>query len=46
MSAWRVNDTTTARRFAEQIISDGETPGSIRSRIEVLIAMLPAAAKS
>jgi hypothetical protein len=46
MSAWRVNDMTAARRFAEQIISDGETPGSIRSRIEVLIAMLPAAAKS
>jgi hypothetical protein len=46
MSAWRVNDMTAARRFAEQIINDAETPGSIRSRIEVLIAMLPAAAKS
>lgn len=45
LSAWRHNDTTTARRWAEQIISDGETPGAIRSRVEVLIAMLPAAAK-
>jgi hypothetical protein len=46
LSAWRANDMTAARRFAEQIISDGETPGAIRSRIDVLIAMLPAAAKS
>lgn len=45
LSAWRHNDTATARRWAEQIISDGETPGAIRSRVEVLIAMLPAAAK-
>ena len=46
LSAWRNNDMTAARQFAEQIITDGETPGAIRSRIEVLIAMLPAAAKS
>lgn len=46
LSAWRSNDMTAARRFAEQIIGDGETPGAIRSRIDVLIAMLPAAAKS
>ena len=46
LSAWRVNDMTAARRYAEQIINDGETPNGIRSRIEVLIAMLPAAAKS
>jgi hypothetical protein len=46
LSAWRVNDMTAARRYAEQIIGDSEAPGSIRSRIEVLMAMLPAAAKS
>jgi hypothetical protein len=46
LSAWRANDMTAARRFAEQIIRDGETPGAIRSRIDVLITMLPAAAKS
>jgi hypothetical protein len=46
LSAWRGNDMTAARRFAEQIVNDGETPGGIRSRIEVLMAMLPAAAKS
>ena len=45
LSAWRNNDMTNARRWAEQIIGDGETPGAIRSRVEVLIAMLPAAAK-
>lgn len=46
LSAWRGNDLTAARRYAEQIVNDGETPAAIRSRIEVLIAMLPAAAKS
>jgi hypothetical protein len=46
LSAWRANDVTAARRFAEQIVNDGETPGAIRSRVEVLMAMLPAAAKS
>jgi len=45
LSAWRGNDMTAARRWAEQIINDGETPGAIRSRVEVLNAMLPAAAK-
>jgi hypothetical protein len=46
LSAWRANDSAAARRFAEQIIADAETPAAIRSRIEVLNAMLPAAAKS
>lgn len=46
LSAWRGNDMTEARRWAEQIVNDAETPGAIRSRIEVLMAMLPAAAKS
>lgn len=46
LSAWRVNDMTAARQFAEQIINDAETPGGIRSRVEVLLAMLPAVAKS
>ena len=46
LSAWRSNNMTDARRWADQIVGDGETPSAIRSRIEVLIAMLPAAAKS
>ena len=46
LSAWRANDMTAARSFAEQVMNDGETPGSIRSRVEVLMAMLPAIAKS
>lgn len=46
LSAWRVNDMAAARRYAEAIITDNETPNGIRSRIDVLIAMLPAAAKS
>jgi hypothetical protein len=46
LSAWRSNNMTDARRWADQIVGDGETPSAIRSRIEVLIAMLPAVAKS
>ena len=46
LSAWRSNNMTDARRWAEQIVGDNETPSAIRSRVEVLIAMLPAAAKS
>jgi hypothetical protein len=46
LSAWRSNNMTDARRWADQIVGDAETPSAIRSRIEVLIAMLPAVAKS
>ncbi len=45
LSAWRGNDSTNARRWSEMILADGETPPAIRSRVDVLMALLPAAAK-
>jgi hypothetical protein len=46
LSAWRVNDTTAARRWLDMIANDGETPPSLRSRAEALQALLPPVAKS
>lgn len=46
LSAWRVNDTTAARKWLDLIAGDGETPPSLRSRAEALQAMLPPVAKS
>jgi hypothetical protein len=45
LSAWRVGDTAAARRWADMIMTDGETPSSLRQRVEVLMALLPPAAK-
>jgi len=41
LSAWRANDSGASRRWAEMVVNDGETPASIRARIEVLLAVLP-----
>jgi hypothetical protein len=46
LSAWRSGDMAAARRWVDIIMADGDTPGSVRSRIEVLMAMLPATARS
>jgi hypothetical protein len=46
LAAWRSGDMAAARRWVDIIIADGDTPGSVRSRIEVLMAMLPATARS
>ena len=46
LSAWRVNDTTAARKWLDLIANDGETPPSLRSRAEALQALLPPVAKS
>ena len=46
LSAWRVNDTTAARKWLDVIAGDGETPPSLRSRAEALQALLPPVAKS
>jgi hypothetical protein len=46
LSAWRVNDTTAARRWLDLIANDGETPPGLRSRAEALQALLPPVAKS
>ncbi|WGS17733.1 MULTISPECIES: tetratricopeptide repeat protein [unclassified Bradyrhizobium] len=46
LSAWRANDATAARKWLDQIASDGDSPPSLRSRAEALQALLPPAAKS
>lgn len=45
-SAWRAGDATAARQFFEQIIADPETPGGVRSRTEMLMALAVTDAKS
>ena len=45
LSAWRAEDMATARRWSDMILNDGETPASIRARIDVLMALVPATAK-
>ena len=46
LSAWRANDTTSARKWLDLIANDGETPSGLRSRAEALQALLPPVAKS
>jgi len=46
LSAWHVNDTTTARKWLDLIANDAETPPGLRSRAEALQALLPPVAKS
>lgn len=46
LSAWRVDDPATARRWSDIIINDSQTPASIRARVEILTALLPPQAKS
>jgi hypothetical protein len=45
LSAWRVGDTAAARRWGNMIMTDGETPSSMRQRVEVLMALLPPPAR-
>jgi hypothetical protein len=46
LAAWRTGDMPSARHWVDIIMSDGDTPGSVRSRIEVLMALLPANSRS
>jgi hypothetical protein len=46
LSAWRANDTTSARKWLDMIANDGESPPGLRSRAEALQALLPPVAKS
>jgi hypothetical protein len=46
LSAWRANDTASARKWLDMIANDGETPPGLRSRAEALQALLPPVAKS
>jgi hypothetical protein len=45
ISAWRANDAAAARRWAEMVAGDAESPATIRQRVEMLLALLPPAAK-
>ncbi|MGO4715495.1 tetratricopeptide repeat protein [Bradyrhizobium sp. 2TAF24] len=46
VSAWRANDTAATRQWLDLIMTDAETPASIRTRAEALQALLPPVAKS
>jgi hypothetical protein len=45
LSAWRNGDAATAKKYIEQVSNDPETPQGIRSRVEVLSALLAAGGK-
>lgn len=40
-SAWRAGDPAAARRWYDMMITDSDTPASTRSRVEVLMALMP-----
>jgi hypothetical protein len=45
LSAWRNGDAAAAKKYIEQVSNDAETPQGIRSRVEVLSALLAAGGK-
>lgn len=45
-SAWKASDASAARQWVDLIMTDAETPASIRNRAEALQALLPPVAKS
>jgi hypothetical protein len=46
LSAWKANDMTSAKRWFDAVMSDGETPVATRSRVEVLMALAAAEGRS
>ncbi|KIZ44174.1 MULTISPECIES: tetratricopeptide repeat protein [Rhodopseudomonas] len=46
LSAWHSNDVAATRKWLDLINTDAETPSSLRSRAEILQALLPPVAKS
>jgi hypothetical protein len=46
LSAWRANDTATARRWSEIILADNETPPGIHTQAEILMSLLGADGKN
>jgi hypothetical protein len=46
LAAWRANDAAALKRWGETISTDPQTPGSVRSRIEMLTALLAAEGKT
>jgi len=45
LSAWRNNDAATAKRYVDMVNDDPETPQGVRSRIELLSALLASGGK-
>lgn len=45
VSAWRNHDFTAVRRWSDLIVSDAQTPTTIRTRIETLMALIPPSGK-
>jgi hypothetical protein len=45
LSAWRAGNSAQARRWADMVVSDPESPASLRQRMQMLLALLPPAAK-
>jgi hypothetical protein len=45
LSAWRNGDAAAAKKYIEQVSSDAETPQGVRSRVEVLSALIAAGGK-
>ncbi|HVV78219.1 MAG TPA: tetratricopeptide repeat protein [Pseudolabrys sp.] len=46
LSAWRNGDAAAAKKYIDQASDDAETPAGVRSRMEVLSALLAAGGKS
>jgi hypothetical protein len=46
LSAWRNGDAAAAKKYIDQATDDAETPAGVRSRLEVLSALLAAGGKS
>ena len=46
LSAWRNGDTAAARRWIDMAKSDPEAPANLRSRMDMLAALLPETSKS
>ena len=43
--AWRAGDNAAAHQWIDAVIADPETPAAIRSRVDVLAALIPSEAK-
>jgi len=46
LSAWKNNDTAAAKHYLDMIANDGETPPGVRTRADVLSALIAANGKS
>jgi hypothetical protein len=43
--AWRAGDNAAAHKWIDAVVADPETPSTIRNRVDVLAALIPAEAK-